>query len=155
MCGTAYLSHCGCSAFVAHAFISAASGLASDFFSTRAFSTCGTSLLCALATGVAVTAARITPRPRIMARMFVPPFRRLLILLQDFHQIVRGFLGVHDGKLGHGGSLVVGIFLPAGDGHNGPVVPLKKIRVEQLFLVSAVAVFRAKGMQRLVRFIEL
>src|SRR5258708_40290406 len=99
MCGTAYLSHCGCSAFVAHAFISAASGSASDFFSRRAFSTCGTSLLCALATGVAVTAARITPRPRIIARMFVPPFPPLLILLPDFHPIIPGLLGGHDGKL--------------------------------------------------------
>src|SRR5258708_35340080 len=124
MCGTAYLSHCGCSAFVAHAFISAASGSASDFFSTRAFSTCGTSLLCALATGVAVTAARITPRPRIMARMFVPPFRLLLILLQDFHQIVRGFLGVHDGKLGHGGCLVVGVFFASGRGPRGRALSL-------------------------------
>src|SRR5258708_33657648 len=134
MCGTAYLSHCGCSAFVAHACISAASGSASDFFSTRAFSTCGTSLLCALATGVAVTAARITPRPRIMARMFVPPFRPLLILLQDFHQIVRGFLGVHDGKLGHGGSLEFGNFLAPGGGHNRRGLPLEKIHVDDPLL---------------------
>src|SRR5258708_24207382 len=125
MCGTAYLSHCGCSAFVAHAFISAASGSASDFFSTRAFSTCGTSLLCALATGVAVTAARITPRPRIMARMFVPPFRPLLVLLQDFHQIVRSFLGLHDRELGNRGSLQLRIFLASGHGHTGRGIPLK------------------------------
>jgi hypothetical protein len=64
-----------------------------------------------------------------MARIdfsFRPP---LLILLQDFHQVVRGFLGVHDRKFGNCGPFEFGIFFASRDGHDRRRIILDKISV--------------------------
>ena len=78
-------------------------------------------------------------------------FARRTSLLQNLHQVIGGFLVLHERKFGDGFSFEFGVFLGAGNGDESRGVALDEVGVQHLAADAFVGVFAYRSSSMLAR----